>query len=89
MNNTADKTPNMLTPAQLQREVAEADRVTSQMLSAAPHEPHARVISALFTALTLMAEAYPCRRPTMATLAMQYGLRFASVPEASPSPHVH
>lgn len=89
MNTTADKSPSVLTPAQVQQELAEVDRVTSQMLNAAPHEPHARVISALFTALALMAEAYPCCRPTMATMAMQYGLRFASVPEASPSPHVH
>lgn len=89
MKTFTDDTPDVSTAAKVALEVAEADRVTALMLAAATDEPHARVVSALFTALHLMAEAYPCCRPSMAQLAMKSGLNFACVPHTSASAHVH
>nr|WP_315206797.1 hypothetical protein [uncultured Albidiferax sp.] len=89
MNTTDKKASKPLTPAELQERHAEAERVALQIIDAAATEPHARVIAALFMTLGAITESHPCCRASVAKLCMQYGLRFASVPETSLSHHVH
>lgn len=87
MNTTANTTLDATSP--LQREAAESDRVTAVLLDTVAAEPHARVIVAMATALSLLAEAYPCCRVSLGKVLMQMGLRMQTAPDASNGHHVH
>lgn len=90
MKKFSDTALDLSTSSQVALEVKEVERVATLVLNGiAPSEPHVRVITALFQALNLMADAHPCCRDSMARMAMQAGLHFACVPPASPSHQVH
>lgn len=86
--HTAD-TPKLNTIKEVEAEMHEVARLTNQLFTATADEPHARVISACFTALGVLADTHPCCRATVSQVAMQMGLQKAAMPEPSANKHVH
>lgn len=82
--NAAPHAPNAL-----QREAAESDRLAAKLLDSAAAEPHARVITAMATALGVLGEAYPCCRATLGQVLMQMGLHMQAAPNTSAPHNVH
>lgn len=81
--------PHDTLPTPLQQEAAESDRVTALLLDTVTAEPHARVITAMATALGVLGEAYPCCRAALGQVLMQLGLHMQTAPDTSNGQHVH
>lgn len=84
-----DAPTNLHTPEQIEAETAEVMRVTKLLMTTTAAEPHARLISALFTTLGVLAETHACCRDTVSKVSMQMGLQLAAMPEPSASNTVH
>lgn len=81
--------PKLNTVEEVEAEMHEVARLTNQLFTATANEPHARVISACFTALGVLADTHPCCRALVSQVAMQMGLQKAAMPEPSATSSVH